>query len=566
MSDEKLNTNSLEIDSKEFEETIGLLGSNMDDINKKYNITRASKRKRIAEIMSIVKKYDVFKGLTPIKFRMMLEELGPTFVKAGQILSMRSEVLPDQFCEELTKLRADVDPMPYDLVLAQLRDEMKCPLEDIFDAIDPTPLGSASIAQVHMARLLDGTDVAVKVMRPRVQEVMAQDIEIMRSLSPWIEKMSGEDQFVDIEGVVEELWSTFKEETNFLVEAHNLEEFRLNNQDVKFIDCPKPYIHLCTEHVVVMDYVRGITIARPDALVAAGYDLQEIGIKLVDNYAKQVMDDGFFHADPHPGNIIISGGKIVLIDLGMVGRLNARYRNIIRDMVFAVAKRDTPSLKDGLLRFADTEDISDVDHSQMLADLDVIVEDYGTTNLEDLDLAAFLNSIIALARRHNIELPGMVTMLARAMVTLEGVVDEFLPGTSMVEIIKAHVAAHETYDQVAKREIKNMALESNLAAHGLLNAASKADLAMEMLTRGQLKVNMDLVGSEDPIQEFSHLADRLTLGVICAGLFVGSSIVYYARIEPVVFGIPILGFVGYLVAFILALWVIGDILGKNKHR
>lgn len=496
----------------------------------------------------------------------MLEELGPTFIKAGQILSMRSEILPQSFCDELTKLRGDCEPMPYDVVMEVLRREMPYPLEDIFDAIDPTPLGSASIAQVHIARLLDGTDVAVKVQRPRVQELMAQDIDIMRSLSKWIEKFSPAEQFVDLSSVLEELWISFKEETNFLVEARNLEEFRANNADCKFVSAPKPYMDLCSGHVVVMDYVRGIPISEPDVLVAAGYDLHEIGIKLVDNFAQQVMDDGFFHADPHPGNIIISGGKIVFIDLGMVGRLNARYRRIMKDMVVAVATGDTPALKDGLLRFSCSNGASaDVDHALLLEDLDAILADYGSTNLSELDLAAFLNAIIDLARKNDIELPGIVTMLARSMVTLEGLVDKFLPGTSMVEIIKAHLTAHESADEILKRESQELVREMRQATHGFLGALGKADLVADMLTRGQLKVNMDVVGSKDPIDEFSHLADRLTLGVIVAGLYIGSSIVYFARMKPVVFGIPVLGFIGYMIALILTVGIVHQVIKKNKR-
>ena len=562
----KINTTKQmpEIDDSEFQETIGLFRTGSQSIDARYNLGRASRQKRIKQMYQIVRKYDIVRGLTPSKFRMMLEELGPTFVKAGQILSMRSEILPESFCTELTKLRSDVEPMSYELVLDTLRREIDRPLEEVFDAIDPTPLGSASIAQVHVARLIDGSDVAVKVQRPGVRETMAQDIDIMRSITKWIDRLSSNEQFVDLQSVVEELWSTFKEETNFLVEARSLEEFRHNNADCKFVSCPRPYMSLCTEHVVVMDYIRGFSIANPDELVEAGYDLQEIGIKLVDNYAQQVMDDGFFHADPHPGNIIISGGKIVFIDLGMMGRLSSRYRHIMRDMVVAVAQRDTPKLKDGLLRFSVSGDSLDIDHAQLLSELDDIVDEYGTTNLEDLNLAEFLNALIIMARKNNIELPGIVTMLARSMVTLEGVVDEFLPGVSIVEIIGQHVAAHETYEQVIKDEIKQLSFESRGALHGALNAVSKADLVMDMLTRGQLKINMDVAGSQDPMEDFSHLADRLTLGVITAGLFVGSSIVYYARIQPVIFGIPVLGFIGYLVALILATWIVRDIISKTK--
>lgn len=547
------------------EETIGLLGGGRSGASGR-RFTRSDRVRRLGEILSIVSRYDVVHGITPHSLRLMLEELGPTFVKAGQILSMRSEILPESFCRELTLLRTDVEPMPYDEVLATLRAEYDRPLEELFDAIDPNPLGSASVAQVHIARLVDGTDVAVKVQRPRVRETMAQDIDIMRSIVRHLSRFMGSNQFLDLNSVIEELWASFSEETDFLVEARNLETFRSNNEGVAFVTCPRPYPELCTGHVVVMDYVRGIPISDTAALAAAGYDLNEIGEKLVDNYARQVLDDGFFHADPHPGNLIVAGGRIAFIDLGIIGRLSTHNRLAMRDIMFAVAEHDTPRLKGGLLRFAASTDSLELDHAQLLSDLDQILDDFGNQALSELDVGGFIMAIITLARRNGIELPGSVTMLARSMVTLEGVLDEFMPGVSMIEIIGRHVRSHESVADVAASELDRTAREARSALHGLLGAASEAQLAARMLTRGQLSVNMRLAGSEDPISDMAHAADRLTMGIIIAGLFIGSSVIYYARIQPVILGVPLLGFVGYLIALWLGLWIIRDIMREARRR
>lgn len=545
-----------------FEETIGLLGGRQGGYE---SGTRASRRKRMGEILAVVRKYDILHGLTPVTLRKMLEELGPTFVKAGQILSMRSEILPEPFCQELTKLRANVEPMDRDAVLSALRSEYTIPIEDIFDAIDDVPLGSASIAQVHKARLITGELVAVKVQRPHVQETMAQDIDIMRRLARYASRFLPDTQVLDLGSVIEELWHSFREETDFLVEAKNLEEFRHNNANVKFIGCPKPYMKWCTHHVVVMDYVNGIPISNTKRLAEDGYDLNEIGMKLIDNYAQQMLDDGFFHADPHPGNIIISGGKIVYIDLGIMGRLSSHDRDATREMVFAVAERNSARLKNGLLRFA-VSDTSKVDHAQLLEDLDAIIEDYGAADLDDLDIAAFMNSLIAMARKSGIELPGTVTMLARSLVTLEGVVNDFLPGVSIIEIVKNHIRAHETPLDFAQKEAKTYAREAEAASHGLLEAASEAGLAAKMLTRGQLRMKLDFSDTTSPISDLAAAADRLTMGIVVAGLFIGSSVIYYARIQPVIFGIPIIGFVGFFLALFLGLWIVRNIMHERKQN
>ena len=549
----------------EVAELIGLFGSRRNDaFAARYHLTRRNKLKRLWQIARIANQFDVIHGLTPVKMRLMLEALGPTFVKVGQILSMRSEILPQAFCDELAKLRADADPMPYQTVLETLSSEYGRPIGEIFEHIDPTPLGSASLAQVHRATLLTGEDVAVKVQRPGVRETMAQDVSIMRSIARLATRVMPSAQVVDLGGVVEELWDTFESETDFLVEARNLAEFKRFCQPYVYMDCPKPYMDLCTEHVVVMDYVEGISVSHPEQLIAAGYDLKEIGTKLVDNYATQVLDDGFFHADPHPGNIIIAGGQIVLIDLGMTGRLNAKTRSVLKQMIFAVAKQDSPALADGLLRFAGTESDAS-DYPALLADLDTIVAEYGTVDLKELDLASFVTALTQLAQRHGIEVPSTVTTVARALVTLEGLLDEFIPDVNMIEIISEHIATSKPLDRAAADEVKSLGVEAHAALHGLLGALCETKVAARMLTRGQLRVNMELAGAEEPMRMLSEMVNRLTMALIVVGLYVGSSIVYFAGVPPIVFGIPVVGFMGYVVAFVLSVWIVFDIYFKGRR-
>ena len=444
--------------------TFSLFGLRRDSFSERYHLTRRGKAKRLREIVRIAKQFDIFHGLTPVKMRLMFEALGPTFVKVGQILSMRSEMLPQSFCDELSKLRADADPMPYQTVVDTLAKEYGRPIEEIFSRIDPKPLGSASLAQVHRATLITGEDVAVKVQRPGVRETMAQDVSIMRSLAKVAAKLFPDTQIIDFKGVVEELWDTFEAETDSLIEARNLAAFKKFSQPYKYMDCPAPYPELCTEHVVVMDYVDGISVSHPGQLVAAGYDLKEIGTKLVDNYATQILDEGFFHADPHPGNIIVRGGQIVLIDLGMTGRLDQRTRNVLKDMIFAVAKQDSPALADSLLRFAVASPDSE-DYPSLLADLDMVVQEFGTVDLSELDIAAFLTSLTQLASRHGIEIPSSITTVGRALVTLEGLLDEFIPNVNMIQIISAHIAASQTPETMVKNEAKSLAIDGRQALH-----------------------------------------------------------------------------------------------------
>lgn len=545
------------------DDEINLFGRR-ESFAQRYHLTRRGNVKRLGQIVKIMGQFDVTKGITPRKMRLMLEALGPTFVKAGQMLSMRSEILPQQYCDELAKLRADADPMPYQTVVETLEQEYGRPVDEIFADIDPKPLGSASLAQVHRATLVTGEDVAVKVQRPGVRQTMAQDVSIMRSIAKAATRFMGSSmQVVDLGGVVEELWDTFEDETDFLIEARHLAEFKRFCEPYRYMDCPKPYMDLCTQHVVVMDYIDGISLNHTGKLIEEGYDLKEIGTKLVDNYAAQILDNGFFHADPHPGNVIISGGKIILIDLGMVGRLDRKTRQVLRQMIFAVGKQDSPALADGLLRFADVQPDSE-DYPQLLSDLDVIVEEYGKVDLADLNIAEFAMALTNLAQRHGIEVPSTITTMSRAMVTLEGTLDEFIPDVNMIQIITDHATTSKRLDEVAVDEIKSLGIEGNKALHGSLDALAESKVAMRMLTRGQLRMNMEIVGSEEPLKQISDMINRLTMALIVVGLFVGSSIVYYAGMKPIVFGIPVVGFMGYVVAFILGAWIVFDIYFKGR--
>lgn len=525
----------------------------------RFGLNSKSRRRRMREIIGIVGKHRALEGFTPEEFRAMLEDLGPSFVKIGQTLSTRSEILPKVFCEELTKLQTECDPLPFDEMLAALDKEFGGRRKEIFAEIDSKPLGSASLAQVHRAVLTSGESVAIKIQRPGVKATMALDIDIMRTLARRASRYMKGEQMLDLRAVVEEMWATFLEETDFRREAANLAEFAELNRDCAFVACPKVYTDLCSEFVLVMEYVDGIPVGDADRLVANGYDLEEIGSKMLDNYATQILDHGFFHADPHPGNVIIRDGRIVYIDLGNMGRLSARDRAGFGDIIEAVGLKDPGALKDALMRFAAKKDNAAIDHARFLADLDLLLEDYGSCDVAEIDVGQFLSDIMQLTRSCNVMLPASVTSVSRGIVTIEGTVAPYIPNQNIVAIINAHIKGKKGTREEIRDALEDLARTIYSSGRGTLDAASYSGEALKMLTRGQLKMNMEVLGSEAPLAHLSRMINRVAIAMVIAGLFVGSSLMAGTAMEPRFLGVPMLSFFGYFGSLVLSIWLIFSI-------
>ena len=303
---------------------------------------------RLREIREVLSKNHITRGISPEKLRVILEELGPTYVKLGQIMSMHSDILPKAYCDELMNLNSSVAPMPYSEVLSILA-EAYGDTKDIFSSIEEKPLGSASIAQVHRARLKTGEDVIIKVERKGIYEIMESDIRLLKKAVRFLPPVGDLKNLVDLDLVLDELWSVSQEEMDFLREAANMEEFEENNKGIRYIYVPRLYREYTTKNVLVMEYIDGIAIDDKETLTKYGYDLNEIGTKFVTNFISQIVDHGFFHADPHPGNVKISGGKIVWLDMGMMGRLTEHERRCMVRGVEGIAMHDTSKVVEAVL-------------------------------------------------------------------------------------------------------------------------------------------------------------------------------------------------------------------------
>lgn len=533
------------------------------DPEQQFGLTRKSRNKRLHEIIGLVRKYKVMDGITPAHFRDMLVDLGPSFVKIGQMLSLRSEILPQAYCDALATLQMDADPLPFKEIEHALENIYGERFSSIFSNIDPKPLGSASLAQVHKATLSNGDVVAVKVQRPGVRATMAQDIDVMRSVAKRLSRFMKDNQMVDLRDVVEELWSTFLEETDFTKETQNLHEFALLNKDVAYIRCPMPYLEYCSEEVLVMEYIEGTSLRDTDKLVELGYDLEEIGMKALDNYATQILDFGFFHADPHPGNMFIKDGQIIYLDLGIVGRLNPRDRARFGEIIEAVGAKSATRLKDALISFSVDHDSRGIDHPRFLAELDIILEGYGSCDVADIDIGGLLNDIMLLTKQCKVTLPPSVTAVSRGIVTIEGTLSEYIANSNIVDIINDHVMRKKDPKKELQKLVQDTMISLGNSGRDLATSAEYAGETLKMLSRGQLKMNMEMLGSDEPIKKVSRIANRLAVSMVIAGLLVSASLMTSLDM-PKIIGVPVLSFIEFVSAFILTIMVAIDIYRKPK--
>ena len=509
-------------------------------------------RERLGEITAVLRKHHITRGVTPGKLRAILEELGPTYVKLGQIMSLHSDVLPQRYCDELMKLTSEVTPMPFETVEEVINRSYREDWHNIFSSIEKETLGSASIAQVHRAKLLDGTDVIVKVERKGIYDIMARDIGLLKRAVNLLPPVGGFKNVVDLEMVLDELWATAQEEMDFLKEAANMEEFARNNQGIRYIRCPKLYHEYTTSRVLVMEYIGGCPVDDRASLQAEGYDLGEIGRKLVNNYVKQVMDDGFFHADPHPGNVKVMDGKIVWIDMGMMGRLTNRDRNLMARAVRAIAVGDIAVLEATILELGDIQ-------------LRNLMDRYGNASMGSIDAVEFFKDTMEIMKNNSIKLPHGMTMLVRGLTQMQGVLLNISPDINMAEIAAGRLKEEMLQNFDLRTEAGKAGRRVYKAVGRSLDIPPLIKIALEEYLKGQARVHMEL----DATKEFSHLMRRLVRNVVMGlwvmALLISSSIICTTEMKPQLLGIPALGFFGYVLAFAICLYIfIRHWLTRNK--
>ena len=504
----------------------------------------SDQKSRLREITAVLHRYQITRGVTPEKLRLILEDLGPTYVKLGQIMSLHSDILPKAYCDELMKLTSDARPMPFSEVETVIDESYKrrgIDYHDIFEKINETPIGSASIAQVHRATMKDGSDVIIKVRRRGIYTTMKRDIDLLHKAVRVLPAVPPLKNIVDLDMVLDELWEVAQEEMDFTREAANMQEFAEKNRSIVYVTTPELYKEYSTHHVLVMEYIDGWPINDAGSLKANGYDLDEIGQKFANNFLKQVMDDGFFHADPHPGNVTIRDGKIVWLDMGMMGRLTERDRKIMVRGVKSIAMHDISKVTDAVLDLGDFW--AKPDRDALYNDIRDFLQTYQSKGMGDIDLADAMQELMDIMKQNHMSMPHGMTMLARGLTQVEGVLAAISPDTSMMEIAYSRLMEEAIHDLDVEEEASHAARKMfRMISNGSEIPSLTSEIMKEYL-RGKGRMTLDL----KPDPELTAVIDRavrnLVIGLCITGLLVGSSIICATDNGPKIFGIPMLGFI-----------------------
>lgn len=499
----------------------------------------------------------------PVRIRLALTELGPTFVKLGQVLATRVDMFPPAWIAEFEKLHSHVEPVDFEVLRPELEAALDCSVDQAFAEFERLPFAAASIAQVHRARLHDGTAVVVKVRRPGILAKIEADQRILSHFARLMEMELPDARRYHPVQIVGQLKRSLIRELDLVKEARNLDAFGSRFADDLTVKIPRVYWQYCSEIVNVQEELVGVPAGNLAEARAQGYDLKLLAARGAAAVLKMILIDGHFHADPHPGNVVfLPGNRVGLIDFGMVGRVTDARRDQLIDFLDATIRKNELGMLNILSQWAGD---AEIDEDRLAYDLSELVFGYDNLALKDIRIGPLLSEITAVMRDNNLAMPPDLTLLFKALITLEGFGHQLDPDFHMVDSLNPFVA------KVIETRYSPQALAKR-ARHGLKEMGDilfglPRDLArlFRQARRGRLRIDLDLKRLDRFGQQLNDAANRLTMGILTASLVVGSSIIMTVKGGPEILGLPVFGLIGFLVAFFNSLWIVVGIWRSGRN-
>lgn len=496
------------------------------------------------------------------RLRHVLEELGPTYVKFGQMLSVRTDLLDPEISAALSRLHDAVPPFPTQEAKRLIEEELGRPLGELFARFDETPLAAASIAQAHRAKLHSGEEIVLKVRRPGIEHVIATDIHMLLGLAHLVKEHLRPELFDPVE-MVHEFARVIRRELDLREEGRHVERFADFFKGDEGVVIPKVYWEYSSERLLAIEFIDGVKVSDHEALAAWGIDRRAVARRGAEAFLKQVMIAGYFHGDPHPGNLLVTrDGRVAFIDFGVVGRLSARQREALVDMFIGMVRHDTEAIVLSLRRLGAVGVA--VDSEALRKDLgDLIDRHYGKA-LAEVQIGALLSDLFEVVHRHRIRLPSDFLLLGKAIVTIEGVGKSLDPSFDVAEIAEPF-ARRLLAERFAPDRLVGQALESaRRYARIAARLAPALDESLQKLNSGELEVGFRHTGLDRLITRIDIVGNRISFSLIIAALVIGSSMVIQAQVGPLVMGISLLGLFGFVVAALFGLGLVLSILRSGR--
>ncbi|MEA3417460.1 MAG: AarF/UbiB family protein [Thermodesulfobacteriota bacterium] len=497
------------------------------------------------------------------RVRLAFEELGPTFIKLGQILSTRPDLVPVDFINELSKLQDMVPPFSFDEASEIIKVELGAAPEELFASIDKTPIASASIGQVYRAELKDGEDVAVKVQRPGIKKIIEVDLEIMFHLATLMEKHIEEMDLYRPVKIVEEFARTIEREIDYNIEASNMERFAGEFLDDSTVYIPKVFRDTTTSRVLAMEFIDGIKISEISWLDDAGYDRKIIAVRGADLALKQVFNNGFFHADPHPGNIFVLPNNVIcLLDFGMMGSVDRQTREDFVDLLDSVVHKDTLKATRLLLELTDHDEEPDI--KSLERDLSDFIGQHLYKPLKDIEIGKMLQGLLEVASRYRLRIPPDMFLMMKAFSSTEGVglmldpdFDMIMRAAPFIEMVKRA----RFYPKRIAGDIATLVAE----LLKFVQQFPKDTLEITRLIKQQkLNIKFEHKGFEPMLETHNQISNRISFSIIIGSLIIGSAIIVFAKTPPLFNGLSIIGIVGFISAAMMGIWLLVAILRKGR--
>jgi ubiquinone biosynthesis protein len=491
------------------------------------------------------------------RVRLVLEELGPTFIKLGQVLSTRPDLIAAEFIAEFEKLQDAVPPFPFEQAKEIVESELRQPLDKAFARFDEAALAAASIGQVHRAQLRNGEEVVVKVQRPGIRQVIEIDLEILLHLATLLERHVEEARLHRPTKIVEEFGRVMEQELDYKAELAHLERFAGQFLNDSTVYVPKVYRDFSTGRVLTMEYVEGVNVSDLDALAEHGLDRKRIATRGAELILKQVFVHGFFHADPHPGNVFILPGDVICyLDFGMVGRLDQRCREDFADLVYGAAARDGARTTTALLRLTEHDEDVEPDPRAIERDVAELIDRHV--------LAVLLQQILQLISRHRLRIPADLVTMLKALATVESLGVRLDPELDMIKQAEPYVRKLK-FERFSPRRIISDLYDSGA---DLLQLAREVPGGIrEMLKlarRGSLGMSVEHRGLERVLQTHEHTANRISFAIVVAALIVGSSLIVLSGVPPKLGEIPVIGLLGFIIAAVMGLLLLISIIRHGR--